>query len=88
MQTIVVQGESVSDVNLVIELAKKLNLKIKVFSLQDAKEVIGTTISDQWDDLSQVQKEGILEAIKQIEDKRGIPNNEIIAKYRSRYHDA
>jgi hypothetical protein len=32
MQTIMVQGESVSDVNLVIALAKKLNLKIKVIS--------------------------------------------------------
>ena len=86
MQTIVVQGESVSDVNLIIELAKKLNLKIKVFSSQDDEEVINRTISDSWNDLSESQRVGILEAIKQIEDKKGVSNNEIMAKYRSRYH--
>ncbi len=72
--------------NLIIELAKKLNLKINVFSSQDDQEVINRTISDNWNDLSERQKEGILEAIKQIEDKRGVSHNEIMAKYRSRYH--
>ncbi|TVQ17596.1 MAG: hypothetical protein EA361_02250 [Bacteroidetes bacterium] len=86
MQTIVVQGESVSDVNLIIELAKKLNLKIRVISSQDDDEDMNRTISDNWNDLSERQKEGILEAIKQIEDERGVSNNEIMAKYRSRYH--
>jgi hypothetical protein len=84
MQTIMVQGESVSDVNLVIALAKKLNLKIKVISSEN--NVSKGRILDNWNDLSICQQEGLLEAIKQIDDKRGIPNSDIMTKYRSRYH--
>jgi hypothetical protein len=43
-------------------------------------------ILDNWNDLSTCQQEGLLEAIKQIDDKRGIPNSDIMTKYRSRYH--
>jgi hypothetical protein len=44
-------------------------------------------ISD-WDKLSTIQKNGILEAIDEIESGKGIPNNAVLTKFRKKYSDA
>lgn len=86
MQTILVQGESDSDVNLIIALARKLNLSIKVLSSQDDEGNSEIRKNETWDDLSANQKEGLLEAVRQIENGDGIPNDDILNKYRKQYH--
>ena len=44
-------------------------------------------ISD-WDKLSTIQKNGILEAIDEIESGKGIPNNTVLTKFRKKYSNA
>jgi hypothetical protein len=44
-------------------------------------------ISD-WDKLSASQKNGILEAIDEIESGKGIPNNIVLKKFRKKYSNA
>jgi len=44
-------------------------------------------ISD-WNKLSTSQKQGIFDAIKEIDSGKGIQNNKILDKYRKRYSDA
>lgn len=38
-----------------------------------------------WDSLSQNQKEGIIDALEEIDAGKGIAHNDIIAKYRDKY---
>lgn len=38
-----------------------------------------------WDSLSQNQKEGIIDALEEIDAGKGIAHNDIIAKYRDNY---
>jgi len=86
MQTILVQGESDADVNLIIALARKLNLEIKVLSEKEREENPETVETEKWDNLTVNQKEGILKAVKQIEEGQSISNDEILKKYRKQYH--
>ena len=44
-------------------------------------------ISD-WNKLSASQKNGILEAIDEIESGKGIPNKTVLTKFRKKYSDA
>jgi hypothetical protein len=44
-------------------------------------------ISD-WDKLSASQKNGILEAIDEIESGKGVPNNIVLKKFRKKYSNA
>ena len=41
--------------------------------------------SDDWDKLSEAQKQGILDAIDEIEDGKGIPNEVVFEKVRRKY---
>jgi hypothetical protein len=86
MQTILVQGESDSDVKRIIDLARKLNLKIKVFSSYGDEGVEDKWKTGSWDDLSESQQKGLLGAITQIEDGQGIANCEVLKKHRKHYH--
>ncbi len=47
----------------------------------------GKDISD-WEKLSENQKQGIFEAIKEIESGKGIPNKIVIDKFRKKYSHA
>jgi len=40
---------------------------------------------DGWKSLTKEQKEGIFKAIKEIEEGKGIPHEEIMAKFRNKY---
>jgi hypothetical protein len=86
MQTILVQGESDSDVKRIIDLARKLNLKIKVFSSHEDDGMADIWKTGSWVDLSESQQKGLLEAISQIENGHGISNDEVLKKHRKHYH--
>jgi hypothetical protein len=76
-------------------------LKLKIFreidSLEESKlqEVYGFLQNfvrgekdlDEWDDLNSAQKQGILDAIEELNDGKGILHESVIAKYRKKYSD-
>jgi len=41
-----------------------------------------------WDNLSASQKNGILDAIDEIDSGKGIPNNTVLTKFRKKYGNA
>jgi hypothetical protein len=77
-------------------------LKLKLFRQIDAlekgklEEIYGVLINyingqkdiSEWDKLSDNQKNGILDAINEIDSGQGIPNNVVIDKSRKKYSQA
>lgn len=75
------------------------DLKLRLFREIDAldktklEEVYGILINyingqkdiSDWDKLSDVQKQGILDAIDEIEEGKGIPNEVVFEKLRNKY---
>lgn len=74
-------------------------LKLKIFRQIDAleknslQEFYGILLNymngqkqlSDWDKLSNVQKQGIFDAIDEINADKGIPHEELIMKYRNKY---
>jgi hypothetical protein len=74
-------------------------LKLKLFRQIDAlekgklEEIYGVLINyingqkdiSEWDKLSEYQRSGILDAIDEIDDGKGIPNKVILKKYYKKY---
>jgi len=77
-------------------------LKIKIFREVDIlektklEELYGVLINyingqkeiKDWDKLTDNQKQGILDAIEEIDTDKGIPHKQIITKYRKKYSNA
>ena len=42
---------------------------------------------DEWNDLSSEQQQGILDAIEELNNGKGIPHEQVISKYRKKYSD-
>jgi hypothetical protein len=73
----------------------KLRLFRQIDSLEKSKleEIYGVLINyingqkdiSEWDKLSDNQKHGILNAVKEIESGNGIPNKVILDKFRKKY---
>jgi len=77
-------------------------LKLRIFrrldSLEKSKleELYGIVVNflnghrdiDDWNELSEIQKEGLYDAIDEIDTGKGIPHQQIITKYRKKYSDA
>ena len=75
------------------------DLKLKIFRQVDAlqknrlEEVYGLLINyirgqrdiDDWDKLTEEQKQGILDAIKEIDKGEGIPHKKLMASIRKKY---
>ena len=75
------------------------DLKLKIFRLVDSlqknrlEEVYGLLINyirghkdiDDWDKLSEEQKQGILDAIEEIDKGKGIPHEKLMASIRKKY---
>ena len=53
----------------------------------DRLEHLQKDISD-WDKLTATQKEGILDAIDEVESDKGIPNKVVLDKFRKKYSHA
>ncbi|UCH13134.1 MAG: hypothetical protein JSV22_08440 [Bacteroidales bacterium] len=76
----------------------KLRIFRKLDSLEKSKleELYGIVVNflnghrdiDDWNELSEIQKKGLLDAIDEIDSGKGIPHKQIIAKYRKKYSDA
>ena len=77
-------------------------LKLKIFRHIDSlekdrlEEFYGLLINyingkrdiTEWDNLSVSQKQGILDAIDEIDSGKGIPNKTVLDKYRKKYSNA
>ena len=77
-------------------------LKLKIFREIDSLEkgklqevygylqnyVRGDKEVDEWNVLSYVQQQGLLEAIDELNEGQGIPHEEVISKFRKRYSNA
>jgi hypothetical protein len=77
-------------------------LKLKIFREIDSLEknklqevygylqnfVRGEKDLDDWNLMSSAQKQGILDAIDELNDGQGIPNEKVISKIRKGYSDA
>jgi hypothetical protein len=77
-------------------------LKLKIFRHIDSlekdrlEEFYGLLINyingkrdvSDWDNLSANQKQGILDAIEEIESGKGIPNKTVLDKFRKKYTNA
>jgi len=72
-----------------LDLIRKITLMeneamIKAINhLLNRKEATSTT--DWWDELNQAQRESIQTARQQMAAGKGIPHDEVIAKYRAKY---
>jgi hypothetical protein len=76
----------------------KLTLFREIDSLDKSKleEVYGVLTNyfngqndiSEWDELSENQKHGILKAIEEVEDGKGIPNISVLEKFRRKYSNA
>jgi len=78
------------------------DLKLKIFREVDSleknrlQEIYGVLINyirgqkdiDDWDKLSEEQKEGIVEAINEIDSGKGTPHKKVIARIRKNYINA
>jgi predicted transcriptional regulator len=74
-------------------------LKMDLFRKLDAlegsrlKEVYGILINfinsenNDWDELSEAQKNGILKGIQELDAGKGIPHEDVIRKYKSKFSD-
>ncbi len=75
----------------------KLNIFRKIDSLDEKQltEIYGLLKNlihgnyelNDWDELSEYQKNGIVNALDQIESGKGIPNEQVISKFRKKYTD-
>lgn len=75
----------------------KLRIFRKLDSLEKSKleELYGIVVNflnghkdiDDWNELSEIQKEGLYYAIDEIDTGKGIPHQQIITKYRKKYSD-
>ena len=77
-------------------------LKLKIFREIDSLEksklqevygylqnfVRGEKDLDEWNSLSSLQKQGILDAIDELDTGSGIPHEKVISKFRNKYSDA
>ena len=77
-------------------------LKLKIFREIDSLEksklqevygylqnfVRGTKDVDEWSELSYTQQKGIIEAIDELSEGKGIPHEEVISKFRKKFSDA
>ena len=43
---------------------------------------------NDWDILSEIQKQGIINAISEIDEGKGIPHKQVMSKIRQKYSDA
>ena len=78
------------------------DLKLKIFREVDSleksrlEELYGILINyinghkeiNDWDKLSDVQKQGIIDAIDEIDAGKGIPHKKVISKFRKKYSNA
>ncbi len=78
------------------------DLKLKIFRQIDSLEksrleefygllmnyVNGKKDISDWDKLSELQKQGILDAIDELDSKKGVSNKVVIDKFRKKYSDA
>ena len=78
------------------------DLKLKIFRQIDSLEksrleefygllmnyVNGKKDISDWDKLSETQKQGILDAIDELDSKKGVSNKVVIDKFRKKYSDA
>jgi hypothetical protein len=78
------------------------DLKLKIFRQVDSleksriEELYGVFLNfinglkgiNDWDKLSDYQKQGIADAIKEIDSGKGIHHEKVIAKYRKKYSHA
>ena len=78
------------------------DLKLKIFRQIDSLEksrleefyglllnyVNGKKDISDWDKLSELQKQGILDEIDELDSKKGVPNKVVIDKFRKKYSDA
>ena len=79
--------------------ASELKLKIlkEIDSLEESKlqEVYGFLQNfirrekdlEEWDDLNSAQQQGIIDAIEELNDGKGVVHESVIAKYRKKYSD-
>ncbi|OFY83046.1 MAG: hypothetical protein A3F72_18790 [Bacteroidetes bacterium RIFCSPLOWO2_12_FULL_35_15] len=68
-------------------LEKKLNiiewlLKLKDDTIISKIELLQKTNVDSWDELTKEQKQEIEEAFSELENGKGIPHREVIAKFK------
>ena len=78
------------------------DLKLKIFRQIDSLEksrleefygllmnyVNGEKDISDWDKLSDTQKQGILDAIEELDSKKGVSNKVVIDKFRKKYSNA
>lgn len=78
------------------------DLKLKIFRQIDAldknrlEELYGVLLNyingqknlEEWEKLTEEQKQGLLNSIEEIDAGKGIPHSEVIAKIRKRFPDA
>ena len=78
------------------------DLKLKIFRQIDSLEksrleefygllmnyVNGKRDISDWDKLSETQKQGILDAIDELDSKKGVSNKVVIDKFRKKYSNA
>ena len=78
------------------------DLKLKIFRQIDSLEksrleefyglllnyVNGKKDISDWDKLSETQKQGILNALEELDSKKGISNKVVIDKFRTKYSNA
>ena len=78
------------------------DLKLKIFRQIDSLEksrleefyglllnyVNGKKDISDWDKLSETQKQGILDAIEELDSKKGVSNKVVIDKFRKKYSNA
>jgi hypothetical protein len=78
------------------------DLKLKIFRQIDSLEksrleefygllmnyVNGKKDISDWDKLSDTQKKGILDAIDELDSKKGVSNKVVVDKFRKKYSDA
>jgi hypothetical protein len=87
MTSILIQGSD-SEIRLIAEHAKKLNLQAREISGADLEKLVFSedqSGDEKWDQLSVSQQKGILDAIKQIEEGLGMVHEDVIQKYKKRY---
>jgi hypothetical protein len=87
MTSILIQGSD-SEIRLIAEHAKKLNLQAREISGADLEKFVFSedqSGDEKWDQLSVSQQKGILDAIKQIEEGLGMVHEDVIQKYKKRY---
>jgi hypothetical protein len=77
-------------------------LKLKIFREIDSLEknklqevygylqnfVRGEADLDEWDLLSSMQKQGILDAMEELDSGAGVSHEQVISKFRNKYSDA